>query len=517
MTSHGSFVRKIIYLVAIAVLLMPMFWLSQPATSALRGVEGSPGGQLARLREQYHLNPAPLGEIDPGSVTLKLATLGMRGVAANILWEKANEFKMKKDWANFGATLNQIAKIQPNFINVWSNQAWNLSYNISVEFDDYRQRYRWVIKGIDFLKEGIKHNQRQPRLLWDTGWTISQKIGKADEAKHFRRLFREADDFHGSRPLAERDNWLVGQKWFQDAVAMVEQGATMMGKSPLLYRSNAPMCQMSYAENLEKDGTFGEVARAAWQEAARQWERYGTEEIPTTFQDENQQPIIIQLGRKEMHEEEAKKLAEQLDALDPGLRERLAKIKREALTPAQREALDTPLEKRTGRQHELAAQAKADSDVTLNEVARNIPAGPKRKKALELAKQAEKHLQLATYISRYRDIVNYAYWRLRAEVEQEPDMIAARKSVYDGDRALAEGDLIAARDNYQRGFEGWRKVLDRHPGLVSDESTLEGLIDSIKQYRRILGQLDEPMPDRFLLQDVVDAYHKSRGEPAPPK
>ena len=206
----SSFVRKIIYLVAIAVLLMPLFWLSQPATNAVKGVQGSPGGKLAQLRDQYHLSQAQLGQIDPTSVTIKLATLGMRGVAANILWEKANDYKMKKDWTNLGATLNQITKVQPNFINVWSNQAWNLSYNVSVEFDDYRQRYRWVIKGIDFLKEGIRYNERQPRLLWDLGWMISQKIGKADESKQFRKLFKEDDDFHGDRarrPCATTGWW----------------------------------------------------------------------------------------------------------------------------------------------------------------------------------------------------------------------------------------------------------------------------------------------------------------------
>ena len=154
MSSRSSFVRKIFYLIAIAVLLMPLFWLSQPATNAVKGVQGSPGGMLAQLRDDpvHTLSQAQLGQIDPTSVTIKLATLGMRGVAANILWEKANDFKMKKDWTNLAATLNQITKVQPNFVNVWINQAWNLSYNISVQFDDYRERYRWVIKGFDFLQ-----------------------------------------------------------------------------------------------------------------------------------------------------------------------------------------------------------------------------------------------------------------------------------------------------------------------------------------------------------------------------
>ena len=103
MSSRSSFFRKIVYLVVIAALLLPLRWLSHPATVAVKGVPDSPGGKLAQLRDHYHLSQAQLGQIDPTSVTIKLATLGMRGVAANILWEKANDFKMKKDWTNLGA------------------------------------------------------------------------------------------------------------------------------------------------------------------------------------------------------------------------------------------------------------------------------------------------------------------------------------------------------------------------------------------------------------------------------
>lgn len=513
MTSRNSFVRKIIYLVAIAVLLMPLYRLSAPATSAVKGTPASPGGTLSQLRDKNHLSQAELGQVDPTSVTIKLATLGMRGVAANILWEKANDYKMKKDWTNLGATLNQITKVQPNFINVWSNQAWNLSYNVSVEFDDYRERYRWVIKGIDFLKEGIRYNERQPRLVWDMGWMISQKIGKADESKQFRKLFREDDDFHGDRALALRDNWLVGKEWYERAVDMVDKGIIMLGKSPLIYRSSGPMGQMSYAEALEKEGTFGEVAKDAWASAAKDWQRYGDEEIPTSFKDEKtDQPIVIRLNEQELHEDAAKKLVDELEALQPGLREKLVAEKREALTDSQREALDTPPEKRSGKQFELASQAEEATKVTHSEVARRITA-EKRDEAKKIAKEAAEHEELASYIRRYREIVNFAYWRLRAKIEQSDDMLNARKLVYQGDRAYAEGSLEAARDAYQQGLLVWRKVLDEFPSLVADQTTGEDLIEVIKRYRRILSQIDEPFPEHFILQDILDAHQKQEAAP----
>ena len=515
MSSRSSFVRKIVYLVVIAALLLPLFWLGHPATNAVKGVPDSPGGELAQLRQQYHLSQAQLGQIDPASVTIKLATLGMRGVAANILWEKANDFKMKKDWTNLGATLNQITKVQPNFVNVWSNQAWNLSYNVSVEFDDYRQRYRWVIKGIDFLREGIKYNERQPRLLWDVGWTISEKIGRADESKQFRKLFKEDEDFHGSRAKASRDNWLVGKEWFDDAIEAVEHGQTMIGKSPIIYRSSGPMSLMYYGQALEDDGVFGEVAKAAWVAAGQSWRDYGNKDILTTFQDEKTlEPIVIQLNQQEAHDQAAKKLVQQLDALQPGLREKILADKRKTLTAAQREALDTPLAKRSGKQFELAAQAEQAVRVTDNEVARKI-ADPKRKReALQLAKEAANHVQLASYIERYRQIVNFVYWRLRAQVEQTDEMLATRDFIYRGNRAYAEGDLIHARNHYQQGLAGWRKAIDRAPGILNDQTTSDELMEVIKHYRRILSQLDERFPEKFILQDVIDLHERTAPAPA---
>jgi len=512
MNSRDIFVHKIIYILAIGLLLIPLFLLSHPATDAVQGVQGSPGGKLAQLRTQYHLSQAQLGQVDPTSVTIKLATLGLRGVAANILWTKANDYQMKKDWTNRAATLNQITKIQPNFINVWINQAWNVSYNISVQFDGYRDRYRWVVKGFDFLKEGIKYNERQPRLLWELGRMISQKIGKADEVKQYRRLFKEDDDFNAGVPVVLRDNWLVGKEWYEKAVKMVEDtGLSMMGQSPLIYRSSAPMCQMYYADAVENDGTFGEVAKNAWASAAAEWRRYGNEDLPTSFKrDDSDEPIIIHLNDEERKRKAAQEAVAKLDAVQPGLRAKMVAERHAALPAKQRQALDTPEEKRTEEQAKLAATAQDAVRVTHDEVAHRVT-GPKRKEAIRLAKEAEQLERLASYINIYRSTVNFVSWRERAEAEQTKTLIDARRLIHQGDRAYAEGDLVAARNYYRDAFKNWRKALDQFKSYTSDVVTGEDLMDTIRRYRRILGQLDEKFPQPFILQDVIQQYQGQHG------
>ena len=92
MNRRRSLWHKVAYACAIVVLLLPLSYLSQPRTTE------SPGGKLAQLRDEYGLSQADLGEIDPTSEALKLVTLGMRGPAANIMWQKANEYKKTEDW-----------------------------------------------------------------------------------------------------------------------------------------------------------------------------------------------------------------------------------------------------------------------------------------------------------------------------------------------------------------------------------------------------------------------------------
>lgn len=192
MIQNASFQRKVLYLGLIALLLIPLYVIGHPATKST----SNRGGQLAQLRADYDLSPTELGEIDPASESMKLATLGMKGVAANILWTKANHYKKTEDWEKLVATVNTMSKLQPHFISVWEFQSHNLSYNISVEHDDFRFRYLWVKKGIEFLIKGTRYNQNEPKLFWTVGWYTGQKFGRADEHKQFRRLFQDDKDFH---------------------------------------------------------------------------------------------------------------------------------------------------------------------------------------------------------------------------------------------------------------------------------------------------------------------------------
>ncbi len=503
MSPRQRFIRKIVYACVIAALLLPLSWLSQPETTETKG------GVLAQMRSEHQLSQAQLGEIDPASETIKLATLGMRGVAANILWTKANEFKKTEDWVGYSAALEQIAKLQPNVVSVWIFLGWNLTHNVSVEFDDYHDRYYWVIKGINYRQDGTKYNRDSPRLLSDIGWTIAQKIGRADEHLQFRRLFREDDDFNGSRPLAQRDNWLVGREWLLKADQAATKGNAVRGERPVLFYSHPVMCLVNYAEDLEEEGTFGEVAKNAWKKAADAWSELSNRDLPTLSN------VFIRLGDKEEFAEKSRAAQAELAKLTPpGLREKIEQEKLAALSDVERESYQTPDERRT-KEHKDAIYAAASKMQTSHlEVASRIT-GDNHAAALRAAEEATYADMMVKLIDIERDIVYYDYWRLRCEIEPSDDTLEARKLVYEADQAFNAAQLVKSRDLYVQGLARWRQVLDSHPKLLDDSSMTDPLMDSIKRYRSVLHQLDERFPQPFVLQDVMDADVKFNGPGLP--
>ena len=315
--TNTKFRTKIIYLVIIAVLIGPLFLLGRPS-SVQKGEEGQVtlnGGILAGIREKENIVDAQLGEIDPGSSTMKLATFGMRGVALALLWNKSLEYEKKFDWNNVVVTSKQITMLEPRFISVWDYLSWRLAYNGSANQDDYRERYHWVIRGFEFLEEGTHYNAKAPFLYHKAGWTISQKIGIADEKVQYRQLFREDDEFHFAHhtpSIADRDNWLFGIPWYKKAEDLflkvendfLEKKAANLinddqtkeyyqgnkktnigGMSRPLFLVHSRMNLIHYADWYEQDGSFGEKAQYNWRTAESTWDEFGDIVITTTIDD----------------------------------------------------------------------------------------------------------------------------------------------------------------------------------------------------------------------------------------
>jgi hypothetical protein len=480
-------------LAGIVVLLVPLSLLSQPADTE------SAGGFLARLRAERGLSQANLGEIDPTGETMRFATLGLKNVAVTLLWDRANHYKKVEDWANLSATLEQLTKLQPNFYSVWDFQAHNLSYNISVEFDDYRDRYAWVMKGIEFLRQGISLNRFEPRLLGRMGWFIGHKIGKSDEKEEFRKMFVADDDFHErddpQRTVNERDNWLVSRSKYLQGQQLADSGVPLK-TTALIFHSEPMMAAINYGRATEADGTFGTVARRAWELAGDEMRRFAAREIPTSWN------VPIRLGLKEAEEARAARIGKELEDLLPGQFAALEATKKESITPEQKAALDVSPIDRDEKQMQLAAEAQEAIKVTWKEVARMAPADV-RQRAWQLALDEVEARETAHIIDRYRDIVNFDFWRATCEAEVTEPALRAREQTWIADREFKAARLQTARQAYEEAFKAWREVFDASKILREDQLTADDIGEIVGRYRKLLDQLDEPFPSPFVLDDII--------------
>ncbi len=511
--------RKIAYILGIIAILILLAFLGVPGGTNEDG-EGFRGGKLAQLRREAGLSEGQLGKIDPASQTMRLATFGMRGVAAAILWEKANEFKMKKDWTNFSTTLEQIAKLEPHFPKVWQFQGWNTAYNVSVEFDDYRERYHWVIKGVEYLKNGIAYNENIPKLYIEVGRTLSQKIGRADESKQFRRLFREDDLYHGTRPVQERDNWLCGREWYLMSERKYEAGNSIDNLADSLLYSFSSMCLMNYADYLEKDGIFGEVAAKAYQDALVDWvSNYGAREFKVVTWDEIQAKLPeSERGKLRIHLEDYESLraeqaeySRQIDALAPGIREEIQKERIAKLSEAEKpyvtmkeEDLRLPPDRALWGSVQNMIKV-SDRSVTDRMKVTDSLKGKPLEQALDLARKGEELETQTRQINIDRGIMNYAFWKLHANVEQMPKALEAQQLIWQAQQSMKQSD-IAAGEQFAQGFRAWRAVFD-DPSMLelrTDAQYFRDWLDDIEQYRKFLASIDEELPADFPLSEVIE-------------
>ena len=333
----ASFQRKIIYGVSLAALLLLLYFIGRPAQVVVQAdgdMRLSQGGLLAQYRTQEGLTEAQMGELDPAGTTLKLATFGMRGVAIAMLWHQTMEKQKRHEWNDVVATGNQITFLEPHFVTIWEFLGWTLSYNASADFDDYRERYRCVIRGIDFLLNGLKRNQNSPRLHKATGWTVSQKIGIADEVEQYRRLLRDDEDFgdrHGYPLASERDNWLMGRDWYHLGEALVMRGISLGNESDPVYFANSRLNLFNYSKWKRRDGIFGQEAIDAWNWAHREWTEFGKLELSTAIPTDGTFRVLpgtevhkVIMETTDIVNEEERELLAELENISPDLRRELA-------------------------------------------------------------------------------------------------------------------------------------------------------------------------------------------------
>ncbi|MCU0770175.1 MAG: hypothetical protein MUE94_00195 [Verrucomicrobia bacterium] len=125
----------------------------------------------------------PLENAPPVLAFTTVALGGFRGLISNALWMRANDLQEEGRYFEMAQLADWITKLEPGFAQVWTVQAWNMAYNISVKFKDnppgdFSDRWRWVQRGIELLRdEGLRYNPNEPLLYAELAWFFHHKLG----------------------------------------------------------------------------------------------------------------------------------------------------------------------------------------------------------------------------------------------------------------------------------------------------------------------------------------------------
>ena len=134
---------------------------------------------LNRDRETLGLTrTAALDNAPPVLAFTTVALGGFRGLISNFLWIRASDLQQDDKFFEAAQLADWITKLEPTYASVWLFQGWNMAYNISVKFKDFPDRWRWVERGIEILRdEGLRYNPTSVDIHRELAWFFQHKMG----------------------------------------------------------------------------------------------------------------------------------------------------------------------------------------------------------------------------------------------------------------------------------------------------------------------------------------------------
>ena len=150
---------------------------------------------LNRDRDQLGLVRASVLQNAPPMLAFTTVALGgFRGLISNLLWIRANDLQLDDKFFEAAQLADWITDLEPHFSQVWLFQAWNMAYNISIKFKDFPDRWRWVERAIELLRDdGLRYNPDDVLIYRELAWIFQHKMGQnLDDANmYFKQQWAE--------------------------------------------------------------------------------------------------------------------------------------------------------------------------------------------------------------------------------------------------------------------------------------------------------------------------------------
>ena len=178
---------------------------------------------LDRLSRQYELVPSGNAALarHPELALLRVAPGGLRSLIINYFWMRSQA--LHREGRHFDAMqmAELICTLQPRFPGVWQFQSWQLAWNISATAHTPQERWHWVKRGIELIRDkGIAMNPHSLLLYKQLSWTFISKMGDNTDDMHWyykRKWAQDMQHLLGAQPFTTKQETLAAFKPIAEA------------------------------------------------------------------------------------------------------------------------------------------------------------------------------------------------------------------------------------------------------------------------------------------------------------
>jgi hypothetical protein len=211
--------------------------------------------KMNKIKVTEKLTDAVPVENAPPVIAFTTVALGsFRGILADMLWLRMIRLQDEGQYFEMVQLASWITKLQPRFTSATAYLAWNMAYNISVTCSSFEDRWRWINKGIELIRdEAMNYNPSDPLLYKELGWIYQHKLGNImDDANIYykSRLASEMMKVLGNpkpewEALATASDNLddLGKMHPQIGEAMAKTGFSSMSNFEITFRNNGNLSQ----------------------------------------------------------------------------------------------------------------------------------------------------------------------------------------------------------------------------------------------------------------------------------
>ncbi|MBN1809958.1 MAG: hypothetical protein JW909_12895 [Planctomycetes bacterium] len=103
----------------------------------------------------------------------------LKPLMVNFLWLRAIDAQDNTRYYEAYALSYSILQLEPRYTPIWVFTGWNLAYNISWDQTTPRDRFRWIMNGIELMEEGVARNPDSITVYWQLAHTYAHRLSPA--------------------------------------------------------------------------------------------------------------------------------------------------------------------------------------------------------------------------------------------------------------------------------------------------------------------------------------------------